>query len=54
MNPNGYIGNFWQWREQSDKKNYTADIDLTPLAGRSVRFILTILATGSANGDRVR
>jgi photosystem II stability/assembly factor-like uncharacterized protein len=54
MNPNGYIGNFWQWREQNDKKNYTAEIDLTPLAGRSVRFILTILATGSATGDRVR
>lgn len=54
MNPNGYIGNFWQWREQNDRKNYTVDVDLTPLAGRSVRFILTILATGSATGDRVR
>ena len=54
MNPNGYIGNFWQWREYNDKKNYTVDVDLTPLAGRSVRFILTILATGSATGDRVR
>ena len=54
MNPNGYIGNFWQWREQNDRKNYTAEVDLTPLAGRSVRFILTILATGSASGDRVR
>ncbi|PWB76346.1 MAG: hypothetical protein C3F07_03790 [Anaerolineales bacterium] len=54
MNPNGYIGTFWQWREQNDGKNYTADVDLTPLAGRSVRFILTILATGSATGDLVR
>jgi len=54
MYPNGYIGNFWQRREVNDKKNYTVDIDLSPLAGRSVRFILTILATGSANGDRVR
>jgi photosystem II stability/assembly factor-like uncharacterized protein len=54
MTPNGYIGNFWQWREQNDGKNYMADVDLTPLAGRSVRFILTILATGTANGDRVR
>ncbi len=54
MTPNGGIFNFWQWREQNDGKNYTADVDLTPLAGRSVRFILTILATGSANGDRVR
>jgi photosystem II stability/assembly factor-like uncharacterized protein len=54
MNPNGYIGNFWQRSEYNDKKNYTVDVDLTPLAGRSVRFILTILATGSATGDRVR
>lgn len=54
MNPNGYIGNFWQRREMNDKKNYTVDVDLSPLAGRSVRFILTILATGSAYNDRVR
>lgn len=54
MTPNGGIFNFWQWREQNDKKNSTVDVDLTPLAGRSVRFILTVLATGSASGDRVR
>ncbi|RPJ19612.1 MAG: hypothetical protein EHM33_29985, partial [Chloroflexi bacterium] len=54
MTANGGIFNFWSWREQNDKKNYTASIDLTPLAGRSVRFILTVLATGSATGDRVR
>jgi len=46
--------NFWQWREQNDKKNATIDVDLTPLAGRSVRFVLELLATGSSNGDRVR
>ncbi len=54
MTANGGIFNFWSWREQNDKKNYTANVDLSPLAGRSVRFILTILATGSATGDRVR
>ncbi len=54
MTPSGYIGTFWQWREQNDKKNYTANVDLSPLAGRSVRFILTILATGAATGDKVR
>lgn len=54
MTPNGGIFNFWSWREQNDKKNYTANVDLSPLAGRSVRFILTILATGTASGDRVR
>lgn len=54
MTPNGGIFNFWTWREQSDRKNYSVDLDLSPLAGRSVRFILTILATGSSSGDRVR
>ena len=54
MTPNGGIFNFWSWREQNDKQNHSADVDLTPLAGKSVRFILTVLATGSASGDRVR
>lgn len=52
MTASGYIGTFWQWREQSDGKYYTANVDLTPLAGRSVRFILTVLATGYATNDR--
>ena len=54
MTATGYVGTFWQWREQSDRRNYSADVDLTPLAGRSVRFILTIHAAGTATGDRVR
>ncbi|HSO13538.1 MAG TPA: NBR1-Ig-like domain-containing protein [Anaerolineales bacterium] len=54
MFPNGYIGNFWQGRETNDKKNNIVDVDLSPLAGKSVRFILTILATGTANSDLVR
>jgi photosystem II stability/assembly factor-like uncharacterized protein len=52
MNPNGWIGTFWQWREQNEGRVYNANIDLSPLAGRSVRFILTILATGYATNDR--
>jgi photosystem II stability/assembly factor-like uncharacterized protein len=54
MTANGGIFNFWSWREKSDNQNYMANVDLTPLAGRSVRFILTVLATGSSAGDRVR
>ena len=46
VTPNGGMFNFWQWREQNDRKNYTADVDLSPLAGRSVRFVLELLATG--------
>ncbi|MFT3891417.1 MAG: NBR1-Ig-like domain-containing protein [Anaerolineales bacterium] len=52
MTENGWIGTFWQWRESNDGKYYTADVDLTPLAGKKVKFILTILATGYATGDR--
>ncbi len=54
MTANGGVFNFWSWREQKDNKNNMASVDLSPLAGRSVQFILTILATGSATGDRVR
>ena len=52
MTASGYIGTFWQWREQNEGRVYNANVDLSPLAGRSVRFILTILATGSAANDR--
>ncbi|HEX2995100.1 MAG TPA: NBR1-Ig-like domain-containing protein, partial [Anaerolineales bacterium] len=54
MTANGGIFNFWSWREKSDNQNYMTNIDLSPLAGRSVRFILTVLTTGSSSGDRVR
>ncbi|HSB02640.1 MAG TPA: CARDB domain-containing protein, partial [Anaerolineales bacterium] len=54
MTANGGIFNFWSWREKSDNQNYMANVDLSPLAGRSVRFILTILTTGNSTGDRVR
>jgi hypothetical protein len=54
MTPTGAVKTFWTWREQNEGLNHTADISLTPLVGQSVRFILTILATGSAAGDRVR
>jgi hypothetical protein len=54
MTATGAIKTFWTWREQNEGLNHTADISLTPLVGQSVRFILTILATGSATGDRVR
>lgn len=52
MTASGYIGTFWTWKEQNEGKFYNADIDLSPLAGRSVRFILTILTAGSASNDR--
>jgi len=38
--------------ERYDGLGYSTDVDLSPLAGKDVKFILTILAAGSANGDR--
>ncbi|MEW6239278.1 MAG: NBR1-Ig-like domain-containing protein [Chloroflexota bacterium] len=50
----GSLKNFWTFREKNEGRNYTADLNLSPLAGQSVRFVLTILATGSSTGDRAR
>jgi hypothetical protein len=52
MNSAGAVKTFWTWRESSDKKNNSFDLNLAPLAGQNVRFILTILATGSATNDK--
>lgn len=49
---NGPINTFWSFREKYDGLYYHADIDLSPLAGQDVKFILTVLAAGSASGDR--
>jgi hypothetical protein len=48
MTATGAIKTFWTRREQNEGQNHRADISLTPLAGQSVRFILTVLATGNA------
>lgn len=42
----------WQWKEKHEGRYYAADLDLSALAGQKVRFVLTLLATGSASGDR--
>jgi hypothetical protein len=47
------IRTFWgPWLERYEGKNYSADIDLSPLAGKDVKFILTVLSAGNATGDR--
>jgi hypothetical protein len=48
----GSINTFWAFVERYDGQYYSADIDLSSLAGQDVRFILTVLSTGSAIGDR--
>jgi hypothetical protein len=52
MTATGTITNFWTWREQNEGRPNNIDLDLTPLVGRSVRFILTLSANGSATNDR--
>lgn len=46
------IQTFWAFVEKFDNQTYNADIDLTALVGQDVKFILTILSTGSSAGDR--
>lgn len=47
----GPIQTFWSFREAYEGRTYQADLDLSPLAGKDVQFILTVLATGSPDGD---
>ncbi len=42
----------WAFGERYEGLYYRADLDLSALAGQEVRFVLTVLANGSASGDR--
>ncbi len=47
------IKTFWgPFLERYEGSVYNVDVDLTPLAGKDVKFILTVLAAGTATGDR--
>ena len=46
------IRTFWTFREKFEGWTYTANLNLSPLAGQSVRFILYVSAWGSPVGDR--
>ncbi|HLF75120.1 MAG TPA: NBR1-Ig-like domain-containing protein [Anaerolineales bacterium] len=47
------IRTFWgPFLERHEGKFYSMDVDLTPLAGKDVKFILTVLTAGVATGDR--
>jgi hypothetical protein len=48
----GIIRDFWAFGERYDGNTFTVDLDLTPLAGQDVKFVLTILSLGDASGDR--
>lgn len=49
----GIVRDFWAFGEQYDGKYFTASLDLSPLAGQDVRFVLTVLSLGPASGDRL-
>ncbi len=48
----GVIKTFWSFRERFEGQVYNASIDLAPLAGKDVIFILHVSAAGSPAGDR--
>jgi hypothetical protein len=46
------IRTFWTFREKFEGWTYNANLNLSPLAGQNVKFILYISAYGSPVGDR--
>ncbi|NOH01994.1 MAG: hypothetical protein HND47_08525 [Chloroflexi bacterium] len=46
------IQTFWAFVEKYEGQVYNAEIDLSALVGQNVKFILTVLSTGSPAGDR--
>ena len=48
----GLVRDFWAFGERYDGKYFTVDLDLSPLAGQDVKFVLTVLSLGDASGDR--
>jgi len=48
----GTIQTFWAFIERYEGQFYQTDLDLSPFVGQNVKFILTVLSTGSPAGDR--
>ncbi len=48
----GPLTNLWSIGEVYDKKSFQADVDLSSLSGKDVKFILQVKAFGPATGDR--
>jgi len=48
----GVTRTYWTFRERYEGLTFTASIDLTPLAGKNVKFTLVVNAYGSPAGDR--
>ncbi|HEY3311685.1 MAG TPA: NBR1-Ig-like domain-containing protein [Anaerolineales bacterium] len=50
---NGPVKTLWQYTEAFDQQFYAVDVDLSSLDGNPVNFILTVLANGSADNDKL-
>jgi len=48
---NGNIRSLGQWQEVYEGRYYSVNIDLSPLRGEKVKFILTIFSNGSSHED---
>ncbi len=48
----GAVTTFWAFHERYEGLSYNVNLDLSPLAGQNVKFILTILSNGPTLGDR--
>ncbi len=46
------VKTLWQFPEAHEGQYYTVDLDLSAFAGKKVKFILTVLANGSADADK--
>jgi hypothetical protein len=51
---NGTITTLGYWDEKNEGKFTSVNLDLSSLAGQSVKFILTVMANGSSSGDRAQ
>lgn len=48
---NGQVRTLGQWREVYEGGSYAVSVDLSPLRGEKVKFILTVLANGTSHED---
>ena len=49
----GPVYTFWHFHEKTEGSYYRASVNLSSLAGQSVKFTLKVMASGSPAGDRV-
>jgi len=48
----GIIREFWAFGERYEGNYFSVDLDLSPLAGKDVKFVFTVLSLGTASNDR--